>query len=122
MQKLTNLGVINFADYPQQDIAIKGNAVVIKASNGTGKTLLMTALYPALLTLELQKSLNMGQKTNRKLSDLLNLRLKSVCATVTVALKNSLTARLLSKVLPLKSMAINASSSLEKTSAQLSLS
>lgn len=72
MQKLTNLGVINFADYPQQDIAIKGNAVVIKASNGTGKTLLMTALYPALLTLELQKSLNMGQKTNRKLSDLLN--------------------------------------------------
>lgn len=72
MQKLTNLGVINFADYPQQDIAIKGNAVVIKASNGTGKTLLMTALYPALLTLELQKSLNMGQKTNRKLGDLLN--------------------------------------------------
>lgn len=72
MQKLTKLGVVNFADYPQQDINIKGNAVVIKASNGTGKTLLMTALYPALLTLELQKSLNMGQKTNRKLSDLLN--------------------------------------------------
>ena len=72
MQKLTKLGVVNFADYPQQDIDIKGNAVVIKASNGTGKTLLMTALYPALLTLELQKSLNMGQKTNRKLSDLLN--------------------------------------------------
>lgn len=72
MQKLTKLGIVNFADYPQQDINIKGNAVVIKASNGTGKTLLMTALYPALLTLELQKSLNMGQKTNRKLSDLLN--------------------------------------------------
>lgn len=72
MQKLTKLGVVNFADYPQQDINIKGNAVVIKASNGTGKTLLMTALYPALLTLELQKSLNMGQKTNRKLGDLLN--------------------------------------------------
>lgn len=72
MQKLTKLGVVNFADYPQQDINIKGNAVIIKASNGTGKTLLMTALYPALLTLELQKSLNMGQKTNRKLSDLLN--------------------------------------------------
>lgn len=72
MQKLTKLGVVNFADYPQQDIDIKGNAIVIKASNGTGKTLLMTALYPALLTLELQKSLNMGQKTNRKLSDLLN--------------------------------------------------
>lgn len=72
MQKLTKLGVVNFADYPQQDMNIKGNAVVIKASNGTGKTLLMTALYPALLTLELQKSLNMGQKTNRKLSDLLN--------------------------------------------------
>lgn len=72
MQKLTKLGVVNFADYPQQDINIKGNAVVIKASNGTGKTLLMTALYPTLLTLELQKSLNMGQKTNRKLGDLLN--------------------------------------------------
>lgn len=72
MQKLTKLGIVNFADYPQQDINIKGNAVVIKASNGTGKTLLMTALYPALLTLELQKSLNMGQKTNRKLGDLLN--------------------------------------------------
>jgi myosin heavy subunit len=72
MQKLTKLGVVNFADYPQQDINIKGNAVIIKASNGTGKTLLMTALYPALLTLELQKSLNMGQKTNRKLGDLLN--------------------------------------------------
>lgn len=72
MQKITKLGVINFVDYPQQEIDVHGNAVVIKATNGTGKTLLMTALYPALFTLDLQRSLNMGQKNNRKLSDILN--------------------------------------------------
>lgn len=72
MQKITKLGVINFVDYPQQEIDVHGNAVVIKAKNGTGKTLLMTALYPALFTLDLQRSLNMGEKNNRKLSDILN--------------------------------------------------
>lgn len=72
MQKITKLGVINFVDYPQQEIDVHGNAVVIKADNGTGKTLLMTALYPALFTLDLQRSLNMGEKNNRKLSDILN--------------------------------------------------
>lgn len=72
MQKITKLGVINFVDYPQQEIDVHGNAVVIKADNGTGKTLLMTALYPALFTLDLQRSLNMGQKNNRKLSNILN--------------------------------------------------
>lgn len=72
MQKITKLGVINFVDYPQQEIDVHGNAIVIKAKNGTGKTLLMTALYPALFTLDLQRSLNMGEKNNRKLSDILN--------------------------------------------------
>lgn len=72
MQKITKLGVINFVDYPQQEIDVHGNAIVIKAKNGTGKTLLMTALYPALFTLDLQRSLNMGEKNNRKLSNILN--------------------------------------------------
>ena len=72
MQKITKLGVINFVDYPQQEIDVHGNAVVIKADNGTGKTLLMTSLYPALFTLDLQRSLNMGEKNNRKLSNILN--------------------------------------------------
>lgn len=72
MQKITKLGVINFVDYPQQEIDVHGNTIVIKATNGTGKTLLMTALYPALFTLDLQRSLNMGQKNNRKLSNILN--------------------------------------------------
>lgn len=72
MQKITKLGVINFVDYPQQEIDVHGNAIVIKAKNGTGKTLLMTALYPALFTLDLQRSLNMGEKNNRKLNDILN--------------------------------------------------
>lgn len=72
MQKITKLGVINFVDYPHQEIDVHGNAIVIKAKNGTGKTLLMTALYPALFTLDLQRSLNMGEKNNRKLSNILN--------------------------------------------------
>lgn len=72
MQKITKLGVINFVDYPQQEIDVHGNTVVIKADNGTGKTLLMTALYPALFTLELQKSLNMGQKQDRKINNIIN--------------------------------------------------
>lgn len=84
MQKITKLGVINFVDYPQQEIEVHGNAIVIKAKNGTGKTLLMTALYPALFTLDLQRSLNMGEKNNRKLSNILNNQPTYIYGCITI--------------------------------------
>lgn len=67
--KIKQLGVVNFHTYREEVFNINGNVLMFKASNGTGKTALLTALYPTLFTLDLSDSLNFGKGNNRKARD-----------------------------------------------------
>lgn len=67
--KIKQLGVVNFHTYREEIFNINGNVLMFKASNGTGKTALLTALYPTLFTLDLSDSLNFGKGNNRKARD-----------------------------------------------------
>ena len=67
--KIKQLGVVNFHTYREEIFNINGNVLMFKASNGTGKTALLTALYPTLFTLDLNDSLNFGKGNNRKARD-----------------------------------------------------
>lgn len=66
---IIKIGVVNYHTYLHDEITLKGNAIAFRADNGVGKTALMTALYPTILTMDLQNSLNFGNKSNRKPSD-----------------------------------------------------
>lgn len=66
---IIKIGVVNYHTYLHDEIILNGNAIAFRADNGVGKTALMTALYPTILTMDLQNSLNFGNKINRKPSD-----------------------------------------------------
>lgn len=66
---IIKIGVVNYHTYLHDEIVLNGNAIAFRADNGVGKTALMTALYPTILTMDLQNSLNFGNKINRKPSD-----------------------------------------------------
>lgn len=66
---IIKIGVVNYHTYLHDEIVLNGNAIAFRADNGVGKTALMTALYPTILTMDLQNSLNFGNKSSRKPSD-----------------------------------------------------
>lgn len=68
---ILKLGVVNFHTYLFEELDVSGdtNALVLRADNGVGKTTLMTALYPTVLTMDLNRSLNFGKKPNVRLGE-----------------------------------------------------
>lgn len=66
MKKIESLGVVNYHTYGYEEFKVKGDVIAFSADNGTGKTVLMTALYPSVFTFDLNRSINMGGKQERK--------------------------------------------------------
>lgn len=66
MNKIEKLGLYNYRDYLEEEFTIDGNTLVFVGENGIGKTVLMTALFPTLYTMDLNESINMG---GRKIKD-----------------------------------------------------
>lgn len=66
MKKIESLGVVNYYTYDYEELKVKGDVIAFYAENGTGKTVLMTALYPSVFTFDLNRSINMGGKQERK--------------------------------------------------------
>lgn len=66
MKKIESLGVVNYHTYGYEEFKVKGDVIAFNADNGTGKTVLMTALYPSVFTFDLNRSINMGGKQERK--------------------------------------------------------
>lgn len=66
MKKIESLGVVNYYTYGYEEFKVKGDVIAFSADNGTGKTVLMTALYPSVFTFDLNRSINMGGKQERK--------------------------------------------------------
>lgn len=66
MKKIESLGVVNYHTYGYEEFKVKGDVIAFSAENGTGKTVLMTALYPSVFTFDLNRSINMGGKQERK--------------------------------------------------------
>lgn len=60
MNKIEKLGLYNYRDYLEEEFTIDGNTLVFVGENGIGKTVLMTALFPTLYTMDLNESINMG--------------------------------------------------------------
>lgn len=69
MNKIEKIGLYNYRDYLEEEFTIDGNTLVFVGENGIGKTVLMTALFPALYTMDLNESINMGGKKVRDRKD-----------------------------------------------------
>lgn len=67
MKKIESLGVVNYYTYGYEEFKVKGDVIAFSADNGTGKTVLMTALYPSVFTFDLNRSINMGANKKEKL-------------------------------------------------------
>ena len=65
-KKIKKLGIANFHTYQEETFITYGNVLMFKADNGTGKTAVMTALYPTIFTMDLNDSLNFGKGLDRK--------------------------------------------------------
>ena len=65
-KKIKKLGIANFHTYQEEAFITYGNVLMFKADNGTGKTAVMTALYPTIFTMDLNDSLNFGKGLDRK--------------------------------------------------------
>lgn len=65
-KKIRKLGLANFHTYQEETFNTHGNILMFKADNGTGKTAVMTALYPTIFTMDLNDSLNFGKGLDRK--------------------------------------------------------
>ena len=66
IKKIRKLGLANFHTYQEETFDTYGNILMFKADNGTGKTAVMTALYPTIFTMDLNDSLNFGKGLDRK--------------------------------------------------------
>ena len=69
MNKIEKLGLYNYRDYLEEEFTIDGNTLVFVGENGIGKTVLMTALFPTLYTMDLNESINMGGRKIRDRKD-----------------------------------------------------
>lgn len=69
MNKIEKLGLYNYRDYLEEEFTIDGNTLVFVGENGIGKTVLMTALFPTLYTMDLNESINMGGRKVRDRKD-----------------------------------------------------
>lgn len=61
LKKIRKLGIANFHTYQEETFDINGNVLMFKADNGTGKTTVMTSMYPTLFTFDLNDALNFGK-------------------------------------------------------------
>lgn len=61
LKKIKKLGIANFHTYQEETFDINGNVLMFKADNGTGKTTVMTSMYPTLFTFDLNDALNFGK-------------------------------------------------------------
>lgn len=62
MNKIEKIGLYNYRDYLEEEFTIDGNTLVFVGENGIGKTVLMTALFPTLYTMDLDGAINMGER------------------------------------------------------------
>lgn len=69
MNKIEKIGLYNYRDYLEEEFTIDGNTLVFVGENGIGKTVLMTALFPTLYTMDLDGAINMGGKKARDKKD-----------------------------------------------------
>lgn len=69
MNKIEKIGLYNYRDYLEEEFTIDGNTLVFVGENGIGKTVLMTALFPTLYTMDLNESINMGGRKVRDRKD-----------------------------------------------------
>lgn len=69
INKIKKLGIANFHTYQEEIFHVNGNVMMFKADNGTGKTAVMTAIYPTIFTMDLNDSLNFGKGLSRKAKD-----------------------------------------------------
>ena len=69
MNKIEKIGLYNYRDYLEEEFTIDGNTLVFVGENGIGKTVLMTALFPTLYTMDLNESINMGGRKDRDRKD-----------------------------------------------------
>lgn len=61
LKKIKKIGIANFHTYQEETFDINGNVLMFKADNGTGKTTVMTSMYPTLFTFDLNDALNFGK-------------------------------------------------------------
>ena len=71
MTTIKALGVVDYHTFPREHFEINGNVLVFEAENGTGKTAIMTALFPTIFTMDFLTALNQGGQQNRKPKDFL---------------------------------------------------
>ena len=71
MTTIKSLGVVDYHTFPREHFEINGNVLVFEAENGTGKTAIMTALFPTIFTMDFLTALNQGGQQNRKPKDFL---------------------------------------------------
>ena len=69
INKIKKLGIANFHTYQEEIFHVNGNVMMFKADNGTGKTAVMTAIYPTIFTMDLNNSLNFGKGLKRNAKD-----------------------------------------------------
>lgn len=69
INKIKKLGIANFHTYQEEIFHVNGNVMMFKADNGTGKTAVMTAIYPTIFTMDLNNSLNFGKGIKRNAKD-----------------------------------------------------
>lgn len=69
INKIKKLGIANFHTYQEEIFHVNGNVMMFKADNGTGKTAVMTAIYPTIFTMDLNNSLNFGKRIKRNAKD-----------------------------------------------------
>lgn len=69
INKIKKLGIANFHTYQEEIFHVNGNIMMFKADNGTGKTAVMTAIYPTIFTMDLNNSLNFGKGIKRNAKD-----------------------------------------------------
>lgn len=60
---ISKIGLVNLHTYLYEELDVSENIdiLVLKADNGVGKTSFMTSLYPTILSMDLNKSLNFGK-------------------------------------------------------------
>lgn len=71
MTTIKALGVVDYHTFHREHFEINGNVLVFEAENGTGKTAIMTALFPTIFTMDFLTALNQGGQQNRKPKDFL---------------------------------------------------
>ena len=71
MTTIKALGVVDYHTFPREHFEINGNVLVFEAENGTGKTAIMTGLFPTIFTMDFLTALNQGGQQNRKPKDFL---------------------------------------------------